>query len=87
MRDDTYVELNKHLVRVVWILAAEIRRVVIDLLICLTEEVIKSVSLNCSRAHLCFRDIVADSVRIGLVGLPFGDAWKVEATNALVSTH
>ena len=58
---------------------SEVRLVVVNFLICLTEEIVESVPSDCRILSKCFADLVAYSMRAFLVGLTFAASREVES--------
>ena len=77
--DDANVELGDHLARVVRVVVAELRLIVVDLLISLTEEVVEAIALDGRVASLGLGDVVAETMRVCLEGLALGLAREEEA--------
>ena len=88
--DDLDVELTKLSMRIVWVRVVAncvtyLWFVVVDFLVSLTEEVIKSVSLDGWSTSHRFRNIVTQTAGVRLVWLTVGLPGEVEATSLNVS--
>ena len=77
---DLDVELSEHTVWVVRIFGPEVRLIIVNLLICLAEEVVESVTCHCLVLPKCLGDLVTYSMRILLVGLSWAASREEEAS-------